>query len=166
MAIVLSLPLNMSSGEAFPGRSILLFIAGGVIIITLVLANIMLPILMPKSQKIKQKKEAQKEEDLDSVMIEVLRKTIEELTARQTPETRHATANVVAKYSKRIEDIKSNLDYDDRLNVLARNTALQLEREYVNEQLEAGNTTTHIAFKYLKSISRRQDALTHRTSLG
>ncbi|MEK4670074.1 Na+/H+ antiporter [Niallia sp. FSL R7-0271] len=45
MAGVLSIPLVTMSGEAFPERSLLLFIAAGVILFTLIVATIFLPLI-------------------------------------------------------------------------------------------------------------------------
>lgn len=49
MAAVFSLPMTVAGGKPFPERALLLFIAAGVVILSLVMAAILLPILSPGS---------------------------------------------------------------------------------------------------------------------
>ncbi len=48
----LSLPFVLGNGNAFPERDLLIFIAAGVIITTLLLANFTLPLFADKKDKI------------------------------------------------------------------------------------------------------------------
>lgn len=49
MAAVFSLPLTIRGGQPFPERALLLFVAAGIVILSLVMAAILLPILSPGS---------------------------------------------------------------------------------------------------------------------
>lgn len=166
MAIMFTIPVTLTNGAEFPGRSVLMFIAGGVIVVTLLLSNFLLPILMPRYEKIKQQKEAGMKEDLDIVTIEILRKVIENLSMQINDDNRSAIENVIKTYSKRIEQIKKSNDFDDELNIACRAKAYKLERDFVSLEFREQNITPALARKYLRSLSRKEDLLSHHTSLS
>lgn len=165
MSIMFSIPVLLPNGAPFPGRSILLFIAAGVVIITLVLTNFLLPILMPKGEKIKAQKAAGMKEDLAIATIDVLRRVIEELTAQINDDNRSAIQNVINSYAKRITMIKKTNDFSTKLNMAARAKAYQFEREFVTSQFREQNIKPKIARKYLNSLSNKESLLEHHTSL-
>ncbi|WP_299260308.1 Na+/H+ antiporter [uncultured Kushneria sp.] len=51
LAAALSLPLTLPNGEAFPGRELVIFLATGVILFTLLLGSIALPLLLRRMDK-------------------------------------------------------------------------------------------------------------------
>lgn len=165
MSIMFSIPVLLPNGAPFPGRSILLFISAGVVIITLILTNFLLPILMPKGEKLKAKKAAGMKEDLAIATIDVLRQVIEELTSQINDDNRSAIQNVVNSYSKRITMIKKSNDFDIKLNMQARAKAYQFEREFVTTQFRKQNIKPKIARKYLSQLGSKEDLLEHHTSL-
>lgn len=125
MGILFTIPAMLATGAPFPGRSIILFIGGGVIVVTVVLANFMLPILMPHTEKLKAEKEEGMREDLAVVTIQILRKVIEDLNALANDENRAAIQNVINNYSNRIASIKKSFDFDDELNIYYRQKAYE-----------------------------------------
>ena len=48
LSIIMTIPFTLSTGEAFPQRDNLIFLASGVILCTLLLANFVVPLLAPK----------------------------------------------------------------------------------------------------------------------
>ncbi|SEM99056.1 sodium/proton antiporter, CPA1 family [Sphingomonas gellani] len=62
LAGVLTLPLTMADGSAFPGRDLAIFLAAGVIIVSLILATLTLPILL-KGLALPAQPSGQEEED-------------------------------------------------------------------------------------------------------
>ncbi len=89
----LSLPFLLGNGEEFVERDLLIFIAAGVIITTLILANFILPLLAPKKDL--------KESD-NSIEIELLRDVVKELKTYKTDENKVALGKVVRMYNNRI----------------------------------------------------------------
>ena len=69
-------------------RDELIFIAGGVIVVTLLLANFLLPLLAPNRNK-------DTSVEMTEITIEVLRRTVEELTGRVTPDNRRAVLMII-----------------------------------------------------------------------
>lgn len=62
LAGILTLPLTLQDGSAFPARDLAIFLAAGVIVVSLVAANVGLPYLM-KDAKLPPEPSSQKEED-------------------------------------------------------------------------------------------------------
>ena len=75
-------------------RDELIFIAGGVIVVTLLLANFLLPVVAPK-------RGTDDSRAITEASIEVLRRTVEELAERVTPDNRRAVMAVIDSYTKR-----------------------------------------------------------------
>ena len=165
MGILFTIPTVLASGAAFPGRSLILFIGGGVIVVTLVLSNFLLPILMPRQEKIKQQKIEGMKEDLAVVTIDVFRKVIESLNSYVNDENRAAIQNVINSYSKRIANIKKSYDFEDELNIQFRKQAYAWEREFVLEQFHKQNVKPRLVRIYLRQLGNKEDLLEHHTSL-
>ena len=68
LSLMFTIPYTVSSGEWFPMRDELIFIAGGVIVVTLLLANFLLPLLAPNRNK-------DASVEMSEITIEVLRRT-------------------------------------------------------------------------------------------
>ena len=110
-------------------RDELIFIASGVIIVTLLLANFLLPLLAPNRNK-------DASNELNEITIEVLRRTVEELTGRITPDNRRAVLMVIDSYTKRISRLKHRLGAIDpqgygELQI----QALNWEKQFVRDRL-------------------------------
>lgn len=163
MAIVLSIPVSGQITATV--REILVFLAGVVILITLICSNFFIPLLAPKSIKEEKENKAIKVR-CSKAMIKILREVSKQLAARQTSQTRRATAIVLQDYGKRIDAIKSSLNYDKTQYELLQTYALQLEQDFVNTLLCERKVDTHLAYKYLKTLTRRQALLTHNNKIS
>ena len=117
-AITLAVAFTIS--YAVPQRDLMIFMACGVIVVTLLLATFVVPLLAPKKPPT--------DEDLrcdeTEVSIEILRTVIEDLAARQTAENRAATQMVIRSYNDRIARIKSRNDIEDEPNTALRLRAI------------------------------------------
>ena len=122
-AITLAVAFTIS--YAVPQRDLMIFMACGVIVVTLLLATFVVPLLAPKKPPT--------DEDLrcdeTEVSIEILRTVIEDLAARQTAENRAATQMVIRSYNDRIARIKSRNDIEDEPNTALRLQAVRWEQE-------------------------------------
>ena len=107
----------------------LIFIAGGVIVMTLLLANFLLPLLAPNRNK-------DTSTEMTEITIEVLRRTVEELTGRVTPDNRRAVLMVIDSYTKRITRLKQRTgEIDPQGYMRLQIDALNWEKEYVKNRL-------------------------------
>ena len=157
LAIMFSLPTWVQTGTdmaRFPQRDLLIFLACGVILLSLLLATFVVPLLAPRRESPSDTAERDKE-----TRIDILRAVIEELTARQTDETRRATSQVVARYSDRIAHVKSADDIQDESISPLRIQVLQWEQEYVFELIDNDEVPAIEGYKYLTRIARIESML-------
>ena len=99
LSLMFTIPYTLAAGANFPMRDELIFIAAGVIVVTLLLANFLLPLLAPNRNK-------DTSTEMTEITIEVLRRTVEELSGRVTPDNRRAVLMVIDSYTKRITRLK------------------------------------------------------------
>ncbi len=129
LSLMFTIPYTVSNGGWFPMRDELIFIAGGVIVVTLLLANFLLPLLAPNRNEGMSVK-------MNEITIEVLRRTVEELTGRVTPENRRAVLMVIDSYTKRITRLKQRIGEEDPQGYMQLQIdALNWEKEYVKKRL-------------------------------
>ena len=131
LSLMLTIPYTISGGTGFPMRDELIFVASGVIILTLLLANFLLPLLAPN-------RNGDQATEYITITIDVLRATVEELTSRITDDNRRAMLMVIDSYTKRISRLKqrigeSNPQGLERLQI----EALHWEKEFVRDRIVA-----------------------------
>ncbi|MBQ9068138.1 MAG: Na+/H+ antiporter [Eggerthellaceae bacterium] len=97
LSIIFTIPLIMPDGTPFPNRALLIFLTAGVILLTLLIADIFLPVLAPRETE-----EGDIERELRAANMAVIEGTIKELTARMRdgsrPEYEPATRLAIARY--------------------------------------------------------------------
>ena len=129
LSLMLTIPFFTAAGDLFPMRDELIFIASGVIIVTLLLANFLLPLIAPN-------RGTDDSHEITEITIDVLRRTVEELTQRITPENRRAVLMVIDSYTKRITRLKQRIGGVDphgfeQLQI----DALYWEKDFIKERL-------------------------------
>ncbi len=155
LAVILTLPAGIAQ------RQLILFLACGVIVVTLLLASFVVPLLAPRKERGNSK---QKQRDVET-NLEILRTVIEELSGKQTEETHAATQIVISQYNDRISRIKENNGIDDEPNMKLRVKALDWEREYVNKLIAEGSVDHLVGYQYLTRIARMEDLIKHHHSV-
>lgn len=134
LSLMFTIPYTIAAGANFPMRNELIFIAGGVIVMTLLLANFLLPLLAPNRNK-------DTSTEMTEITIEVLRRTVEELTGRVTPDNRRAVLMVIDSYTKRITRLKQRTgEIDPQGYMRLQIDALNWEKEYVKNRLAGVRT--------------------------
>lgn len=73
LSIIMTIPLTMTDGSPFPQRDLIIFLTSGVILLTLLIADISLPLLSPKAV------DESKERQLKLARVQVLEGVIKEL---------------------------------------------------------------------------------------
>ena len=137
LSLMFTIPYTITGGAWFPMRDELIFIAGGVIVVTLLLANFLLPLLAPNRNK-------DTSVEMTEITIEVLRRTVEELTGRVTPDNRRAVLMIIDSYTKRITRLKQRIgEIDPQGYMQLQIDALNWEKEYVKARLAKVKATTN-----------------------
>ncbi len=159
LSIMFTLPYLSSDGSYFYERDLLIFLACGVIVTTLLLANFLLPVLLPRCE----------EEDVETdtqAIIEVLRAVIEDLSARQTKDNRRATQLVVKQYADRIARIRQGMDDDlDEEDILLRKRFLDWQQEYAQRVIDAEDVSPMSGYRILNRIARTKALMDHRRDI-
>lgn len=141
---------------AIPQRELLLFLACGVIVVTMLLATFAVPLIAPKKESVDEDRF-----DEEQATIEILRSVIEELAARQTDENRAATQTVIHAYNERIARLKDKTDLSGDSITPLRLRANRWERGFVLDLLEREEIDQLVGYSYVKRLSRTENLLKH-----
>ena len=159
LAIMFSIPLYMSVDNTtaeFPYRDLLIFLASGVILISLLLATFVVPKLAPRAHDSAPERAHDVEE-----RAQILRNVIEELTARQTPRNRKVLAPVIAQYTDRLERFKDMKDLEDESDFDLRIQALEWEQEFVLDGIDRDEISPMEGYQYVSRVARVESMLKH-----
>lgn len=164
LSILFTIPVYMSYTPLvrFPQRELIIFLACGVIVCTLLVATFVVPLVAPKPDR-KDTEVDQAQRDVET-MIEIMRDVIENLTAHMTRENRRATQLVIKSYNDRIARIKeTNGIEDDDDNVELRVQALHWEQDRVLQLVDEDQVTGLVGYQYLARLERMERLLQHST---
>ncbi|HCM88534.1 MULTISPECIES: sodium:proton antiporter [Vagococcus] len=142
----LSLPVVLGNGDLFLERELLISIAGGVIITTLLLANFAMPLFAEKNEKVDNVIDHQKEK-------EILRNVIKQLDKQTTIENQGAIAKVIDIYNDRILNLSKNQEDSDKLDQLKE---LILKWQYADtlKQLHDKEINLQVAFRHIRRLNK------------
>ncbi len=161
LSIVLTIPffITTDAGDvAFPQRSLIIFLASGVIVLTLLIATFVIPLIAPK------KEEENNTQESDSLaLLEILRNVLEALTAQETPENKYATQAVIRAYNKRITRMKNRRSIESEPDQELRIKAIGWEQDYVMELIEKGAVDEEAAFDYLNHLAHVKSLILHKS---
>ena len=159
LAIMFSIPLYVSDGTTiagFPNRDLLIFLASGVILLSLLLATFLVPKLAPRQD------DPSVGRALDAeARAQILRTVIEELTARQTPEKRTALAPIISQYTDRLERFKDDKDLHDESDLELRLKVLEWEQEFVLDEIDKDEAPPLEGYQYVSRVARVESMLKH-----
>ena len=160
LSIMLTLPYLTEAGSAFPQRSLLIFVASGVIVLTLLLANFIVPALAPAEDT------TEADAALARAKARVLRSVIDELAERATPETRAATRLALRTYRDRLDGVLQVETSPDAMREL-RVRVLDLQIAFVRARAERGETSREVAERYMAALEQLRGAYgLHRGASG
>lgn len=160
LSIMLTLPYLTADGSAFPQRSLLIFVASGVIVLTLLLANFIVPALAPAEDT------TEADAALARAKARVLRSAIDELARRATPETRAATRLALRTYRDRLDGVLQVETSPDAMRDL-RVRVLDLQITFVRARTERGESSREVAQRYMAALEQLRGAYElHRGASG
>ena len=158
LSIVFTIPFLLSDGSSFPQRSLIIFLASGVILITLVLANFLLPILAPREDR---QASQEAEEELNRTKIEIMRTVIERLMADSSEKDDRETKIVVSSYNNRIRSIRSMSDIEEPAVASLRLEVLDYQASHLIEAAKRKEIDSYETFEYLERLSRQKRLIAH-----
>jgi CPA1 family monovalent cation:H+ antiporter len=133
LALILTIPYSIDAGAPISIRNSLLFITAGFITLSLILANIMLPLLAPRGDD-------SRGTDYVNAQIEVIRRTIGKIAKLEDSSNHAAMRQILRSYNDRVERAKQNLSVNriEQSNEL-RIHALEWEEEWLTNVAESGS---------------------------
>ncbi len=153
LSTVLSIPLMMGDGSAFPERDLLILLACGVILVSLVVTNFLLPLCVEK------KAEPDGEAE-NAACVEILQQVISTLKGQATPENRETIAVVTGNYYSRLSDLQRKHTHrsDREAERLLKIRICEWEKEYVSN-LEREGADAYICERYVYILEKQIDKL-------
>lgn len=115
LAIALTLPYLLANHETFAYRNDLLFIASGMVILSLIIAQVILPLVTPDSPEVKIGNMSFKE-----ARIYILEHVIDYLNQKSTFETSYRYGNVIKDYHDKLTFLKTVEKEDENSKELER----------------------------------------------
>lgn len=167
LSIILSIPYSIGNGDPFPDRDIIIFIASGVILCTLVLANFILPLVSPSPKKSEVRIEYEESIDL---RIGILRNVVQRLYMEQTTANADATRAVASMYNERIQRALSEVDVQTEEQREQAERRLKIEIVYHQERylahlLDNDKIETVTALRLAKRLAFQEQILTRHRSI-
>ncbi|MCL2718139.1 MAG: sodium:proton antiporter [Lachnospiraceae bacterium] len=152
MGSILSIPLLLANGASFPERDFLILITCGIIIISLLITNFIMPLLLEKGQtpntSLFEKEQATRDEILQTV-IQRLKQTV-------TPENIAATEIIIQHYYARLnKQFRCHEDKEGKRHHFGfRSGILLLEKDVILHMAEMGQLNETQAEHYIKEANR------------
>ncbi|OFO42682.1 sodium:proton antiporter [Staphylococcus sp. HMSC070D05] len=167
LAIALTLPYYLENHEAFKYRNDLLFISSGMVILSLVIAQIVLPFVTKNAPQPKIGSMNFKE-----ARIYILEHVIDYLNKRSSYETSYRYGNVIKEYHDKLTFLKSVEKDDENSKELERlqRIAFNVETKTLEKLADEGDITESMLENYMRFAERtqvyRQASLIRRIIVG
>lgn len=151
LSVVMSLPYFVAATTPFPNRDLLIFLASGVIVLTLLIANFVVPLLAPAE-------ESEGASPRSKVEVDILQNVIDELLEKETPETAVPTRVTVQAYRDRMNLVREREVSDDTLRGM-RIDVLGDQLEFVREKMASGEVSRAAGERYASTLNHSIDVL-------
>ncbi|MED4956155.1 Na+/H+ antiporter [Paenibacillus sp. FSL R5-0527] len=163
MAGVLSIPYVVASGQAFPERSLILFLAAGVILFTLIAATLLLPLF---SKGAVEGEETDEYIDMAEARSRLLRVALQKIKAEMNDYNKTAAYQLMDEYKMLFRPMYLQQDAHrlERSEALGRMTEIQLgalkaERNYIHETMQSGGMSKEMFETFEKALDLREEGL-------
>ena len=154
LATTMSIPFLLGDGSQFPERDLIIFIASGVILCSLLISNFILPLFLEKEAKtntLAVETEA---------CIEIVSNVITQLNNQITEKNRKAVSRVLRDYYQRKSDLQrkqSGNPFDNVEEIRLKKMIYEWERQNTNAMLCNNEIDEFTAQRYLGILDRLED---------
>ncbi|EPR10595.1 Na+/H+ antiporter [Ruminiclostridium papyrosolvens] len=170
MAGILTVPAFLGNAEVFPSRSLLLFIAAGVVLLLLILATIFLPLLCKKDALAGVEGEC---EDLTWAKNRLLLTAIKKIKSETNAENELVASELINEYTVSFQrnlsgqqSDEQQAEYYNRKTNEARLLALNLQRKYINNLLTNDEIDITVFDTITKFLNLREETLDNNFRFG
>ncbi len=168
MAGVLSIPYVVASGGPFPERSLILFLAAGVILFTLIAATILLPML---SKGAAPGEEDSPFLDYNEARTRVLRVALNKIKEVMDEDNKVAAYQLMDEYSRLLKPAldqwgAQRLDRPEMIGKITElhRAALKVERNYIQQAVQEGSIYKVMYETFEKALDHREEKLSQSGS--
>ncbi|OWA33473.1 Na+/H+ antiporter [Saccharibacillus sp. O16] len=152
LASTLSLPFFLDDGRVFPQRDLIIFLAAGVILWTLLAANYLLPLLIDD--------EVSSENEDTQAELEILRNVVVLLNEQTTAENASAVKLVTHQYNQRIVKLKqAELMEQSQRKLMIR--TIEWQKEYTAREVREQRINPFMAYRFVRRLNRLLYRVTH-----
>ncbi len=153
LAIALTLPYMLADHHSFIFRDDLLFIASGMVIISLIVAQMILPVVTPNAKKPKIVGM-----NFKQARVYILEKVIDSLNQQSSVTSSFQYGNVIKDYHDKLAFLRTVENEDENTKELQRlqKLAFDVENQTLNGLVENGNITTNVLDNYMRYTERTQ----------
>ncbi|MFT4144039.1 MAG: Na+/H+ antiporter [Mobilitalea sp.] len=170
MAGILTIPAYLGNGDIFPSRSLIIFIAAGVILLLLVLATIFLPVLCKKEQA---EETSLMVMDLSVAKNKLLLSAIRKIKSETNEENEAAAVELINEYTNSFQrnllgrnSSSKQAEYHNRKMNEVQLLALDLQRKYINNLVSKNEVDVMIASTITRFLDLREAALEYNFHVG
>ncbi|MGF7045988.1 CPA1 family monovalent cation:H+ antiporter [Paenibacillus sp. DS2015] len=168
LAGAFSIPLVLQDGSPFPERDLIIFIASGVILATLVIASVTLPLFSKKT-------EVTEAEDMDGQeqisKVKIIKAAIHGIRQEINDDNEAAALSVIADYNKKLRQM-ANKEMLESSNSSFRQSALdvrllgiQAERDEMERLLATEAVSQEVADQFEEAIDHMEMMLSNRLKM-
>lgn len=182
MAGVLSVPYTLASGAAFPERALMLFIAAGVIILSLLMAVVFIPLLTRSHVSITTRgTEPAVDSDMDTAAVATadskmseseariytLRLAINRLESERRPENQRVVYDLITEYQEMVRRLQAAYQPEEQLapfldeELTLRRIALQGEKDVLDQLWQDGKIQERSYQQFQKHLTQRLQMVTN-----
>lgn len=163
LAGAFSIPLTVLDGSAFPGRDLMIFLASGVILLSLLIASIFLPILAKKPQE---EKAASPKQAECAARERVIQAGVQILQTAMTEETRESVGAAIEEFKQNAGKLKRESEKGrgkrHLLDSEVRLAGIQAERKELDRLLQAKAVSLATAEKLTELFNHTEVVLARR----
>ncbi|MDQ0089823.1 CPA1 family monovalent cation:H+ antiporter [Paenibacillus anaericanus] len=166
LAAAFSIPYVLQDGSPFPERDLIIFLAAGVILFSLIIASVVLPIISKSPED-----ESGKFDPEAKARIKIVQAGIDAVRAATNDENRTAAGYVVADYKKKLKKLQngSSSEWSDtkrnRMEIKLRLVAIQAERQEIQNMLSSGDVSGELAIKVQEVIDQMEMVMSNRSKM-
>lgn len=164
LAAAFSIPYFLQDGSFFPERDLIIFLAAGVILCSLIIASIMLPILSKTDEDALENEESRERE----ARARIIKAAIQAVKEATTDENRTAASYIIADYRRQLLTLHNDEDMDwmdskwDKQLMKLRMTALQAERREIQNMLDRGEIAGEMATKIEEGMKQMEMLMSNK----
>ncbi|MFS0857013.1 MULTISPECIES: Na+/H+ antiporter [Paenibacillus] len=166
LAGAFSIPYVLQDGSPFPERDLIIFLAAGVILFTLIAASVFLPILAKNEEKAEEGTPQTTERKAQDIMLNA---AIRAVKSEMNDQNKAAALAVVSDLSKYIRQAAGELTAGKRKDILKQETAINLigtraERKEIENMMDENVIASEAAFRCNSWLDRKEMMLANRTN--